>query len=110
LVPLLKEGRGYLVPVLINNAITLNFVIDSGADDVSIPADVVLTLFRTGTLRESDFIGSVTYRLADGSTVPSKTFRFNSLTVGTKKLEGVISSRLAALGTKLPWSIQFMVD
>jgi len=98
------------VPVLINNAITLNFVIDSGADDVSIPADVVLTLFRTGTLRESDFIGSVTYRLADGSTVPSKTFRFNSLTVGTKKLEGVISSRLAALGTKLPWSIQFMVD
>ena len=71
LVPLLKEGRGYLVPVLINNAIWLNFVIDSGADDVSIPADVVLTLVRTGTLTEADFIGNATYRLADGSKIPS---------------------------------------
>jgi uncharacterized protein/predicted aspartyl protease len=92
LVPLLKEGRGYVVPVLINNAITLNFVIDSGADEVSIPADVVLTLFRTGTLTEADFIGSVTYRLADGSKIPSKTFRINSLTVGTKKIENVTGS------------------
>jgi uncharacterized protein/predicted aspartyl protease len=101
LVPLQKEGRGYVVPVLINNAITLNFVIDSGADDVSIPADVVLTLFRTGTLTEADFIGSVTYTLADGSRVPSKTFRINSLTVGTKKIENVIGSIAPVRGSLL---------
>jgi hypothetical protein len=35
-----------------------------------LPADVVLTLFRTGTLSKTDFIGSVTYTLADGSRVP----------------------------------------
>jgi uncharacterized protein len=101
LVSLQKEGRGYVVPVLINNAITLNFVIDSGADDVSIPADVVLTLVRTGTLTEADFIGNVTYRLADGSKVPSKTFRINSLTVGTKKIEGVIGSIAPVEGSLL---------
>jgi hypothetical protein len=28
------------VPVKINNALTLNFTVDSGAADVSIPADV----------------------------------------------------------------------
>ena len=47
LIPVKAQGGGtYVVPVLINKAITLNFVIDSGASDVSIPADVVLTLVR----------------------------------------------------------------
>jgi len=37
-----------MVPVKINGAVTLNFVIDSGLADVSVPADVVLSLIRTG--------------------------------------------------------------
>ena len=36
-----KEGGTYVVPVLINNAITLDFTVDSGAADVTIPEDVV---------------------------------------------------------------------
>ena len=51
-VPMRMEGGTYVVPVLINGAITLDFVVDSGAADVSIPVDVVLTLMRTGTLEE----------------------------------------------------------
>jgi predicted aspartyl protease len=82
LIPVKAQGGTCVVPVLINKAITLNFVIDSGASDVSIPADVVLTLVRSGTVLRSDFIGTKTYRLADGSTVPSTTFRIRSLTVG----------------------------
>jgi hypothetical protein len=31
-----------------------------------IPADVVLTLMRTGTLKESDLLDTKTYVLADG--------------------------------------------
>ena len=46
------EGGVYVVPVLINNAITLDFIVDSGAADVSIPADVVMTLMRTGTIKD----------------------------------------------------------
>jgi len=77
-IPLSVQGGTFVVPVLINGQITLNFTIDSGAADVSIPADVVSTLMRTGTLQKSDFVGQKIYRLADGSTVPSATF-FNSL-------------------------------
>ena len=51
-VPMQPEGGIYVVPVLINDAITLDFVVDSGAADVSIPADVVLTLMRTKTSRK----------------------------------------------------------
>src|SRR5262249_1748269 len=92
LIPVKAQGGTFVVPVLINKAITLNFVIDSGASDVSIPADVVLTLVRSGTLQRSDFIGTKTYRLADGSTVPSTTFRIRSLTMNNLVIENVTGS------------------
>jgi tetratricopeptide (TPR) repeat protein/predicted aspartyl protease len=100
-VPMQIEGGIYVVPVLINDAITLNFAVDSGASDVSIPADVVMTLMRTRTLKESDFLGAKTYVLADGSEVPSQTFRIRSLTVGNKVLENVNGSVASAQGSLL---------
>jgi hypothetical protein len=69
-VSLQSEGGTFVVPVTINGQLTLSFVIDSGASDVSIPADVVLTLVRTGTITDTDFIGKQTYRMADGSAIP----------------------------------------
>ena len=100
-VPMQLEGGIYVVPVLINNAITLDFVVDSGAADVSIPADVVMTLMRTGTLRRTDFLGEKTYVLADGSKVPSQTFRIRSLNVGKKVLENVNGSVASVQGSLL---------
>ena len=43
-IPVEIEGGTFIVPVTINDKITLNFNIDSGASDVSVPADVVSTL------------------------------------------------------------------
>jgi len=100
-VRLKKEGGTYVVPVLINNAITLSFVIDSGASDVSIPADVVLTLIRTGTLRQVDFLGKKVYTLADGSRLPSQTFRIRSMKVGDRVVENVTGSVAPVEGSLL---------
>jgi clan AA aspartic protease (TIGR02281 family) len=100
-IALQEQGGTFLVPVSINGAITLKFVIDSGASDVSIPADVVLTLMRTGTIDESDFLGSRTYVLADGSRVPSQTFRIRVLKVGNLEIENVTASIADAKGTLL---------
>jgi clan AA aspartic protease (TIGR02281 family) len=96
-----KEGGTFLVPVLINGAITLNFTIDSGAADVSIPIDVVITLMRTGTLSNSDFLGNKTYTLADGRSTPSETFRIRSLKVGDKVLENITASVAPVEGSLL---------
>ena len=96
-----KEGGIYVVPVLINNAITLDFMVDSGASDVTIPEDVVSTLIRTGTIRDTDFIGEKTYVLADGSRVKSKTFRIRSLKVGDRVLENVTGSVASTKGSLL---------
>jgi predicted aspartyl protease len=100
-IPMKKEGVRYVIPVLINNAITLYFVVDSGADDVIIPADVVLTLIRTGTLNKTDFIGRKTYGLADGSTMPSTTFRIRTLKVGDKVMANVTGSVAPVQGSLL---------
>ena len=100
-VPMRIEGGTYVVPVLINDAITLDFIVDSGAADVSNPADVVMTLMRTKTLKDTDFLGEQTYVLADGSKVPSQTFVIRSLKVGDKVLENVNGSVASVHGSLL---------
>ena len=92
IVPMISDGGTFRVPVTINDELTLKFVIDSGAADVSVPADVVMTLVRTGTITDTDFLGKQTYKLADGSTVPSQQFVIRSLKVGDKTLENVVGS------------------
>ena len=98
----LKTVNGeFVVPVEINGVITLNFVVDSGATDVSIPSDVVSTLMRTDTIERSDFIGTQTYVLADGSELPSNTFIIRSLKVGNTRVENVTGSVSPAKGDLL---------
>jgi clan AA aspartic protease (TIGR02281 family) len=89
----LEDDQGtFRVPVLINNTITLKFTIDSGASVVNIPADVALTLYRAGTISADDFVGNATFRLADGTMVPSPMFRIRSLKVGNLELHNVVAS------------------
>jgi clan AA aspartic protease (TIGR02281 family) len=85
-------GGVYQVPIRINDTITLDAIVDSGATDVGIPADVVLTLVRSKTISSEDFIGTQTYMLADGSELPSQRFMIKSLKVGNKTLENVVAS------------------
>jgi clan AA aspartic protease (TIGR02281 family) len=96
-----KEGGTYVVPVLINNAITLDFLLDSGASDVSVPADVFSTLVRTGSIKSSDITGKQTYVLADGSKLQSPTFIIRSLKVGDTFIENVRGSVASPEGSLL---------
>jgi hypothetical protein len=98
----LQQENGVLkVPVNINGALTVKFTLDSGASDVSIPADTVLALFRTGTLTNNDFLGQQMYILADGSSVPSDTFRIRSLRIGNLELKNVLGSVSGVSGIPL---------
>jgi TPR repeat protein len=100
-VPLVSDGGTFKVPVTINGQLTLKFIVDSGATDVSIPADVVMTLLRTETITDVDFLDKQTYQLADGSTVPSQRFVIRTLKIGDKTLENVVGSIAPAAGSLL---------
>ena len=62
---MVKRGGVYEIPVIINGSLKLNFIFDAGASDVSISPDVALTLVRTGTVTDADFLGTETYKFAD---------------------------------------------
>ena len=56
---------------------------------------------RGWNVMPTDFLDQKTYRLADGSTVPSQTFRIRSLKVGNKVIENVNGSVASVKGSLL---------
>src|SRR5262249_38174406 len=91
-VSLKVSGATFLAPVEINGKMTLDFFIDSGASDVSVPGDVFSTLKRSGTVKDSDIVGQRTYVLADGSKTQAITFNIKSLRVGDVTIGSVAAS------------------
>jgi clan AA aspartic protease (TIGR02281 family) len=100
-IPLVREHGTLQVPVVINGKITLDFTIDSGATDVSIPANVFFSLTREGTVSQRDFLDKRAYQLADGSTEFAQRFRIRSLRVGQLELRDVIASVIPSAGSLL---------
>ena len=86
------EHGTFMVPVLINKAISLPFVLDTGATGVAIPRDVFLTLLRTRTVAKSDFVGKGTCALADGSEQSCDLFVLREVRVGNHVVRNVIAN------------------
>lgn len=100
-IPLRREGGVLVLPVQVNDRITLDFTIDSGAADVVIPADVFSTLSRTGTITSKDMMASQVYELADGSRQEARRFRIRKLKIGNLELRNIVGSVTPAGGTLL---------
>jgi hypothetical protein len=88
-IPLEKIGGVYTLAVRINKVITLNFILDSGASEVLIPAEVALTLQRSGTIHSADHLPERVYVLADGSKMKKHRFRLRSLEIGRSEIKNV---------------------
>lgn len=89
----LKNDNGiYKIPVKVNNSLTLDFVLDLGATDVSISSDLFSVLLKTGSIETSDILGKQSYKLADGSIVEHTIINLKSLTIGEIKLDNVKAS------------------
>jgi TPR repeat protein len=81
-----------MVPVRINDAVTIPFVLDSGAAHVSVPEDVFKTLLRTGTVTESDFREPGVYVTADGAERSKPRFILHEVRVGDRVVKDVVAS------------------
>jgi gag-polyprotein putative aspartyl protease len=91
-IPMRFSCGTFVVPVRVSETITLDFIVDSGASHVSVPADVVAILIRAKQLEQKDFTGHLTYILADGTASPSDTFLIRSLSVGNRLIQNVEAS------------------
>src|SRR2546426_157137 len=100
-IPLTIHGSTMTAPVQINEAITLNFVLDTGASTVILTEDVIRTLIRAGALQSSDFIASKTYTLANGSQHTGAQVVLRTLKLGTRVFTNVIAGVVPAGGDLL---------
>ena len=91
-VSMIKKEGNLWVPAQINNVVTIDFVIDSGASDITLPWDTYLTLLRSGTLTKANYIGEVNFGIANGSEVRGHKFKLASLQVGNQVLSDVVAS------------------
>ncbi len=86
-----KNGVYYL-PVNLNGVLNLEFVLDLGAADISLSPDVFLVLLKSGTIKETDFIGDQIYQFADGSTSRSSVINLEKVKIGDIELNNVRAS------------------
>ena len=91
-VPLTRDGGVYHLSVKVNGKIELPFVVDTGAGEVLIPEDVALTLIRTGTISNKDFLGKASYLMADGSIAENARLNLRSLQIGSRVLTNVTAA------------------
>lgn len=91
-IKLISVGGVYEIPVILNDVLKINVILDSGAADVSISPDVALTLIRTGTIKKSDWLTGKVYRFADGTQSKSERFDLRSITIGNKTFKNVTCS------------------
>jgi clan AA aspartic protease (TIGR02281 family) len=88
-VPLHKGVGGFYAPVTVDGVVTADFVIDSGATQVCLSAEMARALMRAGKLTPADFRGGGGAILADGSRVPARIYNLRSLKVGGRELKNV---------------------
>lgn len=94
-----KNGNIYEIPISLNDVIKTDFIIDTGASNVSITPDLASLLIKSGTISNEDWLKDKYYQFADGSTARSKTFKIKKLKIGNKYLYNVecsISNNLEA--------------
>lgn len=92
-------GGTYDIPVELNGVLKISFIFDSGASDVSISQDIALTLIKTGTVKEKDFIGTQRYTFANGASAISPVFLLKEIKIGNhviKKVRASISNSIDA--------------
>ena len=114
-IKLTRFGGVYAVPLQLNNHVALYGIVDSGASDISIPADILKAMKDDKILSENDFLDEKTYVMADGTKVAAKRYRIKSVRVGEKELQdvtvssttknGVILLGQSFLGRFKSWSI-----
>jgi len=87
-----NESGLFEIPITINGVLKIFFILDSQASEVSVAPDVALTLFRTGTIHDSDWLPGAPINLPEGNIADSYRFNIRKLQLGSNVLHNVSAS------------------
>lgn len=85
----ISEGGTIDIPVTLNKALLINFVVDTGASESSIPLYIVNTLIKTETILTTDRLEDKTYILANGTTMTNRRVQLRNVRIGDFVLENI---------------------
>jgi hypothetical protein len=100
-VTLRRHGGVLMVPALLDDSVSADFVVDSGASDVVLPETVLNELRKAGKFSDADFTGTQMVKIANGSIVQARTFTLHSLSVGNRVVTNLHASVAPAKATAL---------
>ncbi len=95
-----KNGGVFFVPCKVNG-LTLKFIFDTGAGDVSISMTEALYMYKNGHLNREDILGSEKYSTADGTISEGTIINIKTLEFGSYKLYNVKASVVHSLKAPL---------
>lgn len=91
-IQLQKVDGLYVVPIRLNDAVTVNAVVDSGASTVYIPQKTVDELRGRQSVSDRDLLAKGFTINADGSKVPTTFFRIHKVEVGGETVNDVAAA------------------
>lgn len=95
-----KENGVYKVPCKING-LSLSFIIDTGASDVSISLTEALFMLKNGYLNEADIRGTEKYRIANGQIAEGTKVILRSIKIGQFEINDVEATVLHNINSPL---------
>lgn len=95
-----KVNGVFLMPCKVNG-LSLKFIFDTGASDVSISLTEALFMLKNGYLNKEDLIGTEYYRIANGDIQEGTKITLKEIEIGKLKLYNVKASIVHSLSAPL---------
>jgi hypothetical protein len=89
LIKMVKSQGVYEIPVTINGSIKLNFIMDTGASDMFITPEILLTLIRSKTIDDDDLLEGQYYQNATGDINENVRFNIKEIKIGNTTVKNV---------------------
>ena len=90
-IKMISDNGIYKIPIYINET-KMNFIFDTGASDITISATEAMFLYKQGTLKQEDILGTQQYQIADGSISEGTIINLRTVKIGKKTLNNVKAS------------------
>lgn len=79
---LVNQNGVYFIPITINDSITANGMLDTGASEMVIPFNIVAALIQSKSITSTDYLKDGAYILADGSTHTNERINIAKIVIG----------------------------
>ena len=95
-----KNGGVSVVPCIVNG-LSLSFIFDTGASDVSISLTEALFMFKNGYLKKEDILGSENYLNASGNIEEGITINLREIEIGGLQLYNIKATIVKSMDAPL---------